>query len=250
MLFFSNTIIFLFCLISLMFFSKYANKISFLDNPNHRSSHSKPTPKSSGVIISIFVTIIFIFYSNLNFYIYTPIILFCILGLIDDIYDIKPTLKFFFQALITSFIFFFLNKVSYINYFDSSFINYLFFLSFSLYFMNIFNFMDGIDGLAASQSLFFILSLLIIHKFNLHNIEITNELFFLLSILSAQLVINYTKYKIFLGDSGSLYISNIIIILFFIIFGENINFLSIFIIIFIYFIFDTTLTIFRRLKNY
>ena len=117
-------------------------------------------------------------------------------------------------------------------------------LIFVFHFINIFNFMDGSDGLAITQTFFFLLYFF--YFFNISNVFGHNVLFLILPLI----VIFYynLKKQIFLGNSGS-YLLGVYAIL---LLSENYDSLYdifIWVYIFIFFYIDTSFLILKRLFN-
>lgn len=240
-------IISLITLISLMLFSIYANKIKFLDNPLNRSSHSVPTPKSAGIIICIIFSLIVYFLSNNNGVILISVSILSVLGLVDDIINLNAKIKFFFQSVFIILIYVLYLNLDFFNLFNYFSLN-LFILCFlSIYFINIFNFMDGIDGLSLLQSLYALLVLILIKNITKNDIIFEYEIKILSVILLSHLCLFFTKFKVFLGDSGSLYIGLLILIFYFA--NNDIYLIFSLITIFSFYIFDTTVTLFKRILN-
>lgn len=138
-----------------------------------------------------------------------------LLGLFDDFYNLSYLVKLFFQLLI-SYIFVFIIDIkieSFYGLFDffvfSEFYLKLFSVLVSVFIINSFNLIDGVDGLASCVGSFIFFSFSII--FYLNNLFFDSLLCILLiSILLSFLYFNLTPAKIFMGDSGSLFIGCII----------------------------------------
>tara|TARA_X000000368_G_scaffold417439_1_gene413853 strand:+ start:24241 stop:25314 length:1074 start_codon:yes stop_codon:yes gene_type:complete len=134
-----------------------------------------------------------------------------VLGFLDDLYNLSYIIKLSIQLLI-SYIFVFILDVyieSFYGLFDvfvfSDFDLKLFSVLVSVFIINSFNLIDGVDGLASSIGSFILISFGIIFYFN--------NLFFdtlicglLICSLLSFLNFNLTPAKIFMGDSGSLFI--------------------------------------------
>tara|TARA_B100000989_G_scaffold292405_1_gene268286 strand:+ start:1482 stop:2540 length:1059 start_codon:yes stop_codon:yes gene_type:complete len=185
--------------------------------PNERSSHSKIVPATGGValliswLLIILMNVVFNDYhlgNDLYFYALAGIIM-SIVGFYDDLKEIPSILKLFMQVFVF-FIISFSDNIM-INSLHGLFgiyeIGYYESIAFSLFvfivIINSMNLIDGIDGLSASLSLFF----LIITAYFYYLTE--NEYVILIISFSSTLVVfltfNYSlKRKIFLGDTGSL----------------------------------------------
>jgi UDP-GlcNAc:undecaprenyl-phosphate GlcNAc-1-phosphate transferase len=187
--------------------------INIYDIPNEkRKIHQKKVSKIGGIIILLNILIIYslsLFEGNiqeikkLNFLLFTSILIF-IIGIIDDLKDLKPNLKLLLFFLIIIF-FLYNEKNLVINYLRFSFIEDDIYLgNFSVYFtalcvllfINAINMFDGINlQVILYSSLLFVANCYFFG--NLYLILLFIPLILILIIL------NY-KNKLFLGDNGTL----------------------------------------------
>ena len=196
---------------------KISIKFRIFAVPNERSSHTKIVPATGGValfiswLLIIIMNVVFVDYSlgnNLYFYALAGIII-SIVGFYDDLKEIPSILKLVMQIFVFFIISFSDNIL--INSFHGLFgiyeIGYYESVAFSLFVfivvVNSINLVDGIDGLSASLSLFFLL----ITAYFYYQTEY--QYLILIISFSSTLVVfltfNYSlKRKIFLGDTGSL----------------------------------------------
>jgi len=199
-LFISSFIIFSGCLYLYSIFIPFL-KNKLLDLPNSRSSHVNPTPTSGGIIFSIIGSLISFIEGNFIILFVIPL---SIVGFIDDIKNLKPSIRYFFQVItITTLIIFSHNSLfipEEVNIY-SSFLFLLIVIAFSGI-INFVNFMDGIDGLVVGCIL------VILVYFNLN----INLMFWpLIPCLIAFLFVNWSPAKIFMGDSGSLFLGAVFV---------------------------------------
>ena len=196
---------------------KISIKFRIFAIPNERSSHHKIVPATGGValliswLLIIFMNIIFNEYvikDDLYFYILGGIII-SIVGFYDDLQEMPPFIKLFMQI----FVFFIISFSDYIliNSFHGLFgiyeIGYYESVIFSLFvfivIVNSINLVDGIDGLSASLSLFFLS--VTAYYFYLSGYEYFLFIVSFSSTLIVFLIFNFSmSKKIFLGDTGSL----------------------------------------------
>ena len=206
----------------LLLLIKYSRFVKMHDIPNERSSHKRITPRSGGIaIFSGFIIVqLFLHFGHIveNNYIYASISLIFILGLIDDIYDISPKIKFTIIFLATLILYYSGLKITTLGMFfgvDLLLPTWII-LPFTFFaiagFTNSINLMDGLDGLASSVSLVILLGFLAIGIVHDDILMITLSSYLVASIL-AFLLFNWHPAKIFMGDSGSLTIGFIISIL-------------------------------------
>ena len=153
-------------------------------------------------------------YIEYYFLIFSFIILF-ILGLLDDIVDVKSYLKFFVQILVSIILVW---KASVrIDSFHGilgiyelpNIFSYLFSILVLVFFINAFNLIDGLDGLSCSIGLYSLTCFLAIFMYN----KIYLESMLLISIMGSLFAFffyNKSPAKIFMGDSGTLSIGLLI----------------------------------------
>jgi len=188
--------------------------------PNERSSHDQIVPITGGVALCIAWILIISLFNIFNFtnispssidtYIYALSgVIICIVGFYDDINQMPPIMKLILQF----FVFFIITFVQdglinsfhgVLGIYELSYVQSLLFSGFVfIVILNAINLVDGIDGLSASLTLFFLFNATYLF-FN------ANNPYYLLSIgFSSSLLVfifyNFSKKrKIFLGDTGSL----------------------------------------------
>ena len=174
--------------------SKRFNK--FLDIPNQRSLHAKPTPKLGGLAIMTSVIFSAIIYCTELLYLVPFLLALIALSLLDDIVSVKPLIRLAIH---------FLTAITFLFTLDLQ-TNYLFLiilLFFLVWMINLYNFMDGSDGLAAGMSIigfscYAILSIILG--------DISFAIFNIIIIASCIgfLFFNFPPAKIFMGDTGSI----------------------------------------------
>lgn len=197
---------------------KNALYLGLTDIPNERSSHTKITPRGAGIGFgfSFFISIlIFEFPLFLEYWIvFLAIFMVFLVGILDDHKDASPRAKFYVIFLATFLLF--LDDISIYSLgvflgFDLK-LSYLA-LPFTMFalagFTNALNLIDGLDGLAGTISLVILSTFLYIGYINNDNLIVTLCLFSMTSVL-AFLIFNWNPARIFMGDSGSLFLGFII----------------------------------------
>lgn len=188
-----------------------SSKRHWLDQPNERSSHSIPTPTGGGVSI----VLVFIASSLLAFrgidpgFSLLPALGLCaciaLLGLFDDIFKLGIMARISTQFLVVVAALALLGIPS-INLagiiLEPGLISGLLVVVGMLWLINLFNFMDGIDGIAAVESLFIVLAAVFIIV-DQSSAEFNYFLLLLAASVSGFLVLNFSPAKIFMGDIGS-----------------------------------------------
>ena len=188
---------------------KIAPLLGAMDNPAIKKIHSKPIPRLGGMAIFLSIFIIFLLFPSIvsqlhnrtKLLIGISVLSIFLLGVLDDIKDLTPKIKLFFQILII-----FLAVLGlFITYNPINFIYFIIIFLFILIYTNAFNLIDGMDGLASGVATFTALSLLTISL-------LSNQQFAIWSaclILSASLgfiIFNHNPAKVFLGDCGSTFL--------------------------------------------
>lgn len=229
----------------------YAIRKSIIDIPNDRSSHTIPTPRGGGIAVALvwFIGLVYFFINNQLesslFYSLLCGLPLTLVGLIDDIYSLRPLIRFIVQAVSSMMALFFLKGLQFIS-FPFGSIDYLYVLSFIafvgiIWSINLFNFLDGIDGYIGSEVVFIGLS---IYYF-------TGDVVGILLAASTLgfLILNWPKAKIFMGDVGSTLIGFTVAVLAIYHQNNSICSLWIWLILTSVFWFDATVTLIRRIIN-
>ena len=222
---FTNLILLLaFALISaagLLAMFKLSFKYRWFDVPVERSSHTRIVPRTAGISIALLAILSVVFWGPDDFQspiIYFSFITFFIIGIYDDIKHVKASSKFWAQLIIAASISIFLPNFRIDNFYGVlgvHAIGEIFSISFTTFVfvvvINAYNLIDGVDGLAASFSVFAIY--LIGLCFKDINLNVFQFCHLLIALLLPFFFINFSKkYKMFLGDTGSLFLGTTIIL--------------------------------------
>jgi len=207
----------------LKIFIKNADKFNLIDTPNARSAHKNPIARGAGIVFGfVFLIVSFLLNyfsteSTTYDYVLISLVIVFLTGLYDDLKDISSKAKFFFIILATILAFsdgISINSLG--NYFGYELQLGYFALPFTVFavvgFTNALNLTDGLDGLAGSISIIMLSGLLYIGlqqgDYTLIYIPI-----FLISLLLSFLWFNWSPAKVFMGDSGSLFLGFVIALL-------------------------------------
>ncbi len=204
-------------LLNILFQKEFINK-NILDKINSRSSHQTLATRSGGcsIFLSLFIISIF-FYLNSNviydFSFLIPISLMLIIGLYDDIYELDFKLKFIFQIIVAKIIIdnglIIDNLHGILGIYElSRILGQMITIFIIVAIINSINFIDGIDGLAISVVTLFLLS------FELFSSTSSDMVILTLIILGSVIPLYFfnfrRKNKVFLGDSGSLFLGTVV----------------------------------------
>lgn len=222
-----------------------------LDIPNERSSHTVPTPRGGGLAIVLTWYGALIYFYTIHSIERDLLFAFCcgllitIISLFDDIFGVNYKIRLTGQFVASAGALYFLGGL---QKFDLGFyiVNQPLFLTLlafvaMVWFINIFNFIDGIDGYAATETVFISLSIFSLFADKMMLILACATFGFLLW--------NWQRAKIFMGDVGSTMLGFTFSV--FAIWYQNHNIapITVWIVLTALFWFDATLTLFRRFKN-
>ena len=211
--------VFVACIIPVV--KKIANHIGALDIPNERKVHKTPMPRLGGLgIYSGFLLGYMIFGEHtpaMNSILIGSFVI-IITGIIDDIKPLKASYKFIGQFIAALIVVIYggilLRDVSFFGiYIDFNYWTYPITILFILGCINCMNLIDGLDGLAAGISAIFFLTIGIIAYLQ-GRIGLSVVLTFIMfgSTLGF-LLHNFNPAKIFMGDTGSMFLGFIIAII-------------------------------------
>jgi UDP-GlcNAc:undecaprenyl-phosphate GlcNAc-1-phosphate transferase len=217
------------CFLLVPFFIRMAPSLGLLDHPAHRKIHSQAVPKSGGlaVVFSILLasTISLSLFGNIMGYdeIRTIKVIFILgitllaafIGLMDDLFDLRPRQKFLLQALLVG-VFVLLGfrfevlHLPGLKPFGLSFLDVPLTMFWMLAILNGFNFMDGIDGLAGSVAAVMLMG--IGGAAALSTGHLPGGIWLAtLGVIASFLFYNWRPARIYLGDSGSMALGTFIV---------------------------------------
>lgn len=238
---------------------KFAVKIGATDKPNHRKVHQKVMPRLGGLAIFIGVVAGYFasgLYSERILTISLGAILIIAVGILDDLYELSAKVKFSGQILIAILI---VSSGLTIDFLTIPFVVERMELGWLAYPITVFwivgitnavNLIDGLDGLAAGISTIGLAAIAILAGISGKGLILTLSLIVLASTLGF-LFYNFHPAKIFMGDTGALFLGYSISILSLLGLYKSVTLFSIIIPIIILGVpvFDTTFAIIRRLIN-
>ncbi len=197
---------------------KNAKFLGLVDIPNERSSHNKITPRGAGIGFGFAFFITIILFENTLFIehwlVFLSIFLVFFIGILDDHKDASPKTKFYIIFLAT--ILLYIDDISIYNlgvFLGIEITLWYFALPFTMFalagFTNALNLIDGLDGLAGTVSLIILGAFLYIGFINQDELIIIICSITMTALISF-LIFNWNPAKIFMGDSGSLFLGFII----------------------------------------
>jgi UDP-GlcNAc:undecaprenyl-phosphate GlcNAc-1-phosphate transferase len=204
-------------LIILFYFDYLKKKINIFDYPDKkRKLHNKPVPLLGGLILLLniicFIFINFFKLPTLEINIILCSVIFLFVGIADDKYNLSPKVKFLL-LIISLLIFFYLNEdmlINHLNIYNYSInlpLNTRIFFSILcvLLFVNALNLFDGINLQSSLYSIFFL--------FYLFCQGASQEIIFTVMISLFLIIYLNMINKVFMGDSGTLFLGCLISLL-------------------------------------
>lgn len=192
-----------------------------MDDPDHRSSHSKKTPTFGGVsfFLSLVVASLFLEYydvDSVGMIIFAGLTVLFFVGLKDDLVEIRPRTKILAQLLVA--VFLLINEGLQISSFGGFFwINELphwLMLTFGCFIIlsivNSYNLIDGINGSAS------MVGIAVFSFFSYIFYQASAYYYFLLAFVSIAFLLAFlrynlsNRYRIFMGDTGSMIVGFVI----------------------------------------
>lgn len=191
----------------------FSLKYEYLDYPQKDRWHDRPVAKLGGLAVfaALFLPSLLFFGSSISFQsillnpkipevgLLISMTLIFLLGLMDDIYNLKPQTKFIGQIVVTAIVIFFGVRMILLPYLIAIPLTFLWIIGIT----NAFNLIDNMDGLSAGTAL---ISSVVLFLFSFIN----NDFYFAtLGLIMAGaamgfLVFNFHPASIFMGDSGSM----------------------------------------------
>ncbi|PCJ22103.1 MAG: glycosyl transferase [Gammaproteobacteria bacterium] len=235
-------------------FMKYAIYKGVIDVPNHRSSHSTPTPRGAGIaIVIVFFTLVSFLSSSLQIAsIYTISLLLgactvAAVGFWDDHKHVPARWRFlthFVAALISLLIIPSLPGLPLFGeVIDLSVFGYLFYGFTLVWLLNLYNFMDGIDGIASLQAI----SMLLSAAFIIGDHSWSWLLILLAASVAGFLYWNWAPAKVFMGDACSGCLGFSLGLIAIITAADELICIWSWLILYSVFVVDATITLFRRI---
>lgn len=213
---------FLFVLAIIPFIIKVANHVGAIDKPNGRKVHLKPMPRLGGLGIYAGFLLGYILFGTMSIRMNSILIgsfIIIITGIVDDINPIPAKVKFLFQMIAASVVAFYgqilLRDLSAFGfYIEFGIISYPITVLFIVAIINCINLIDGLDGLAAGLASIYFMTIGIVIVGWTHTFDLDAMLtFIMLGATLGFLCHNFNPAKIFMGDSGSMFLGYIIAVI-------------------------------------
>ena len=236
-----------------------SHRFSKLDIPNERSSHITPTPRGGGIAFVATSLIGFLLLLLNNALNGTELLSLCcagatvaIAGHLDDRQKISgATVRLVLHAISAIILIVGVGIPAQISLFDrtvnTGIVGSILGVIYLVWLLNLFNFMDGTDGIAASEAIFVALAGAILNYQALSGINHSSAAVILAASTFGFLLYNWSPAKIFMGDVGSGYLGIVIGGLSLMAAKQQHELLWVWIILLAVFVSDATVTLIRRL---
>ena len=236
-----------------------SHRLSTLDIPNERSSHLTPTPRGGGIAFvaaSLVGFLLLLLNPELD---RADLLALCcagaivaIAGHLDDRQKISGAMvRLIFHALGAIILIVGIGFPSKISLFDrlvsTGVIGSILGVVYLVWLLNLFNFMDGTDGIAASEAIFVLLAGAFLSYHVLSDANHSAAAVVLAASTFGFILYNWSPAKIFMGDVGSGYLGIVIGGLSLIAAKQDPLLLWVWIILLAVFVSDATVTLIRRL---
>lgn len=200
---------------------RYALRRGVVDTPNDRSSHEVPTPRGGGlgiVIVTLTTVLLLGVFDELETKVVLAIlfggVLIAGIGFVDDHKHVPASWRFIAQIIAAVMVVFALGGLPDIQFghrvIDLGLVGDFLTVFFMVWFTNLFNFMDGIDGIAASEAICIISGALLVELFCDGGVNSVLPIVIAAASLGF-LVWNWPPAKIFMGDVGSAFLGFVLI---------------------------------------
>jgi UDP-N-acetylmuramyl pentapeptide phosphotransferase/UDP-N-acetylglucosamine-1-phosphate transferase len=181
----------------------FSKLLVVMDKPNERSNHKKPVPRGGGLALMTSV-IIFLTVVQVKGFLILGLLLLTIVSFLDDLKSLNPLSRLLAQATAVGIALYSLPAGAFDGLLppiaDKTLTAIIW-----LWFVNLYNFMDGIDGLAGSQTCALSYGILVIAL----TLGTLHSDLLLISCIVLAAAVGFTLWnwhpaKIFLGDAGSI----------------------------------------------
>ena len=232
-----------------------------MDIPNERSSHITPTPRGGGIAFvstSLIGFLILLLNDALN---RTELLSLCCAGVIvaiaghlDDRQKISgATVRLVLHAISATILIVGVRIPAQISLFDrtvnTGIVGSILGVIYLVWLLNLFNFMDGTDGIAASEAIFIALAGAFLNYHVLSHANHSDAAIVLAASTFGFLLYNWSPAKIFMGDVGSGYLGIVVGGLSLMAAKQQHELLWVWIILLAVFVSDATITLIRRLAR-
>lgn len=236
---------------------RYAIRHQLLDKPNYRSSHARPTPRGGGVAVVV-VFLLALGYLLLSDQVTLKEFLalgaggafVAGMGYLDDHYDLSPLLRLLGHFAVAVWAVVWTGGIPQLDLgfatWDWGWVGHIVSVIGVVWMLNLYNFMDGIDGIAASEAVFVagVGGLLLMHE-GADGLALASLA--LAAACMGFLFWNWPPAKIFMGDVCSGFLGYVLAVLMIVSNHKTDVSLWVWLLLLGVFVIDATITVIRRL---
>ena len=182
---------------------KASQRLRVVSPVNEERWHKTPKPFLGGIAIFIAFAVVFIAvveHTTMNLAIFACACVMFILGLLDDLLDLKPYIKFVYQIAIAALV---AKMGVVVSFIPNPVIAMLLTVIWIVGITNAFNLLDNMDGLSGGIAVISMLSFFCIDVLR-GDASLAIPALIFIGAVSGFLVFNFPPAKIFMGDSGAL----------------------------------------------
>lgn len=238
---------------------RFALSQQILDIPNQRSSHTRPVPRSGGIgfVVTFIVGLaVLVLLGDIPATFFLAILIgggvVATVGYIDDVRHLEPAPRFLLQFAAAIIGVFLINGLPPVDLgfavVDLGWIGHLLAVVGTVWLINLYNFMDGIDGIAASEA---ITSSIVVGALLF---GVGGGLMWVCALLAASclgfLIWNWSPARIFMGDVGSGFLGFSLAMIAISSGQQSSALLWVWLIVLGVFIVDTLITLLNRLRRH
>jgi Fuc2NAc and GlcNAc transferase len=206
--------LFLLSIIGSIGYKKIAISNKVLATPNHRTLHEIAIPKGGGIVFSTLTvfSVVLVWWKiqladDLLWVLVTGGLAASIFGFLDDLKNIRASIKLIMHILLSAWTVYWLDGCEqFLIDWVPRYLSLPLIFFFLVWMINGYNFIDGIDGMAASGAIFISLTIALVMFLTVGYTETIYVFIFLATAVSGFLIFNWPKASIFMGDSGSVFL--------------------------------------------
>lgn len=222
------------------------NRPVFLDMPNARSNHSKPVPRAGGIAVVTSLLIYFVA-TDVNFVLILALLVLTGVSILDDLMGIHPIFRLLTHISVV---------VAMLNLLPFTLLHHIMpswlataIIAFGwAWFINLYNFMDGIDGITASETISISAGIILVLAFaDVFGEGLAYHAIIMVGAMAGFWWWNRHPAKIFLGDAGSVPLG--FIMGYFLLRLAEHGYAAAAIILPAYYIMDATVTLIKRISE-
>ena len=232
-----------------------AQNLRLVQTPNERSSHTIPTPSGGGLGIALAGAVCGLFVDTSLFWPVLASTAAALLGLLDDRFNLSARLRLVIHFALIAVVLATVGPlpplVTHLGTMPSVALSALLLVA-GVWWLNLYNFMDGIDGLAASQAVFLCAGAATLAHLGTTTTQLDATSWWAFAVAAASagfLVLNWPPARIFMGDAGSNFLAVAIFSISMSLVAQGYLELPVFVILTALFVADATTTLVGRLRS-